>query len=275
MALGDTDRETFDRLIATNLSGPFFLTQALRPRLADGSGIVFVGIVSAMHGRARHAAYAATKGVLGFTTSLAVELAPRVRVNCVAPGATDTPMFAEAVTAYFGSMDEHEVGAGRGGRHGESSVGPGRRAGGASRRRRSAGARCQLQHRQRDDRRRRLQCSMTLEPSWSEAASGSSERLTDARVAISGGEAYASVAARRCGWKAVTMSKLVTGPRFTSDRTGSYATDTTELMAAIRLERGRARELRAQADEIDRLVDNLVRLLAVSDQSQRPPATRL
>jgi len=36
-------------------------------------------------------------------------------------------------------------------------------------------------------------------------------------------------------------------------------------MAAIRLERGRARELRAQADEIDRLVDNLVRLLAVSD----------
>ncbi len=70
------------------------------------------------------------------------------------------------------------------------------------------------------------------------------------------------------------MGKLGTGPRFTSDRAGSYGAETAELMAAIRLERGRARELRAQADEIDRLVDNLVRLLAVSDQSQRPPEAR-
>ncbi len=110
VTLEDTDRGTFDRLVATNLAGPFFLTRALRPRLADGSGIVFVGSVSALHGRARHAAYSATKaGLLGLTTSLAAELAPRVRVNCVAPGATDTPMFAEAVTAYLGSMDEHEA----------------------------------------------------------------------------------------------------------------------------------------------------------------------
>jgi NAD(P)-dependent dehydrogenase (short-subunit alcohol dehydrogenase family) len=110
VSLEDTTRPVFDQLVAVNLAGPFFLTQALRPMLADGSGIVFVGSVSALHGRPRHAAYAATKAaLLGLTTSLAAELAPRVRVNCVAPGATDTPMMAEAITAYLKGMDAEEV----------------------------------------------------------------------------------------------------------------------------------------------------------------------
>lgn len=108
--LEKTDRQTFDRLIATNLAGPFFLTQALLPSLAEGCGIVFVGSVSALHGRPRHAAYSATKaGLLGLTTSLAAELAPRARVNCVAPGATDTAMMADAVAQYLGSMDPGEA----------------------------------------------------------------------------------------------------------------------------------------------------------------------
>jgi 3-oxoacyl-[acyl-carrier protein] reductase len=112
VALAETDRRTFDQLMATNLAGPFFLTQALLPLMAEGCGIVFVGSVSATHGRPRHAAYAATKaGLLGLTTSLAVELAPRVRVNCVAPGATNTPMFADAVREYFGAMSPEEAGA--------------------------------------------------------------------------------------------------------------------------------------------------------------------
>lgn len=110
VSLADTDRETFDRLIATNLAGPFFLTRALAPYLAEGAGIVFVGSISALHGRDRHAAYSATKAaLLGLTTSLAVELAPRVRVNCVAPGAVETPMLTEAITEYLGSLSPEEV----------------------------------------------------------------------------------------------------------------------------------------------------------------------
>jgi NAD(P)-dependent dehydrogenase (short-subunit alcohol dehydrogenase family) len=110
VSLQDTTRDVFDQLVAVNLAGPFFLTRELRPVLADGGGVVFIGSVSALHGRPRHAAYAATKAaLLGLTTSLAAELAPRVRVNCVAPGATDTPMMAEAVTAYLGSMDAGEA----------------------------------------------------------------------------------------------------------------------------------------------------------------------
>jgi 3-oxoacyl-[acyl-carrier protein] reductase len=110
VSLEDTTRPTFDQLVAVNLAGPFFLTRELRPLLADGSGVVFVGSVSALHGRPRHAAYAATKAaLLGLTTSLAAELAPRTRVNCVAPGATDTPMMAEAITAYLASMSTEEA----------------------------------------------------------------------------------------------------------------------------------------------------------------------
>ena len=106
-SLSETSRRAFAELIDINVGGPFFLTQALAPRLADGAGVVFIGSVSAQHGRERHAAYAASKAaLLGLTTSLAAELAPRVRVNCIAPGATDTPMFAEAITEYVAGLDE-------------------------------------------------------------------------------------------------------------------------------------------------------------------------
>jgi 3-oxoacyl-[acyl-carrier protein] reductase len=106
----DTDRPTFDRLVATNLAGPFFLTQALLPRLGAGSSIVFVASVAAVRGRDRHAAYSATKAALyGLTVNLAAELAPNVRVNCVSPGAVQTPMFDEAVRDYFSAVGADEA----------------------------------------------------------------------------------------------------------------------------------------------------------------------
>jgi NAD(P)-dependent dehydrogenase (short-subunit alcohol dehydrogenase family) len=105
--LGETDRRTFDALVATNLGGPFFLTQALLPVLADGGSVVFVGSIAACRGRDRHAAYAATKaGLLGLTVNLAAELAPRVRVNCICVGATRTPMMEGAVRDYVAAVGE-------------------------------------------------------------------------------------------------------------------------------------------------------------------------
>jgi 3-oxoacyl-[acyl-carrier protein] reductase len=110
LSLDETDRARFDALIATNLAGPFFLTRALRRLLGEGAGVVLVGSVSVRHGRARHAAYAASKaGMLGLTANLAVELAPHVRVNCVEPGATETPMFTQAVQDWLGAMDPTEA----------------------------------------------------------------------------------------------------------------------------------------------------------------------
>jgi len=110
LSVADTDRARFDELIGINLAGPFFLTRALLPMLTDGAGVVFVGSISARLGRTRHAAYAASKaGMLGLTANLAVELAPHVRVNCVQPGATETPMFTDAVQQWFGALDPTEA----------------------------------------------------------------------------------------------------------------------------------------------------------------------
>lgn len=81
------------QVLDVNLSGPFFVAQALAPRLRDGAALIMVASVAAQTGNANHMHYAAAKaGLVNLTKSLARALAPRVRVNCVAPGVTRTPM---------------------------------------------------------------------------------------------------------------------------------------------------------------------------------------
>lgn len=103
----NTTRDDFDALVAINLAAPFFLVQALLPRFVDGAGVVFVGSVSSQRGMARHAAYGATKAALiGLTVNLATELGPRIRVNCVSPGATDTAMLADFIARSRDGLSE-------------------------------------------------------------------------------------------------------------------------------------------------------------------------
>ena len=76
-----------------NLDAVVYVCRAAIPHLADGGRIVLVASTAGQRGEAFHADYAATKGaVIALTKSLAVELAPRVTVNCVAPGWVDTEM---------------------------------------------------------------------------------------------------------------------------------------------------------------------------------------
>ena len=87
--------EQWERTRRANLDSVFFVTRAAIPRLPDGGRIVLVASTAGQRGEAFHADYAATKGaVISFTKSLAVELAPRITVNCVAPGWVDTEMSA-------------------------------------------------------------------------------------------------------------------------------------------------------------------------------------
>ncbi|HEV2317482.1 MAG TPA: SDR family NAD(P)-dependent oxidoreductase [Thermoplasmata archaeon] len=91
-----TDAE-LTRCLATNLLGPARLARRLLPLLerAEQGRIVFVTSVLAFTGSTHGAHYAAAKaGVVGLAHSLALELAPRVRVNLVAPGAIDTAILA-------------------------------------------------------------------------------------------------------------------------------------------------------------------------------------
>jgi 3-oxoacyl-[acyl-carrier protein] reductase len=89
----DIQPDEWREVLDTNLSGPFYLFQAFTPLLRDGSSVVTVSSVAANTGNAQHMHYAAAKaGLVNLTKSMARALAPRVRVNCVAPGITLTPM---------------------------------------------------------------------------------------------------------------------------------------------------------------------------------------
>lgn len=83
-----------ERLMAVNLSGTFATCRAAAPLLAaTGGTIVNIASAAALNGRAYLSAYAASKGaVVALSRALAVELAPRVRVNVVCPSSVDTPM---------------------------------------------------------------------------------------------------------------------------------------------------------------------------------------
>ncbi|WP_084000929.1 SDR family NAD(P)-dependent oxidoreductase [Actinomadura kijaniata] len=105
-----TTRAELEALWNINVSAPMLLTRALLDVLADGAGVVFIGSTAAVRGIDRHAAYGASKAALhGLTVNLAVDLAPRVRVNCVSPGGTRTPMTAAYIAAYQQGAEPERV----------------------------------------------------------------------------------------------------------------------------------------------------------------------
>ncbi|MEE4384588.1 MAG: pteridine reductase [Pseudomonadales bacterium] len=87
--VGTFDAAAWDALLGSNLRGPLFLAQALAPALREARGaIVNLVDVHAWRPLPGYPVYATAKaGLLMATRSLALELAPRVRVNAVAPGA--------------------------------------------------------------------------------------------------------------------------------------------------------------------------------------------
>jgi len=86
--LASIDQAAWDDLIGSNLKAPLFLTQAAAPHLkAAHGGVVNITDIHAERPLAGFPLYCAAKaGLLGLTRALAVELAPEVRVNAVAPG---------------------------------------------------------------------------------------------------------------------------------------------------------------------------------------------
>ncbi|HYY25107.1 MAG TPA: 3-oxoacyl-ACP reductase family protein [Candidatus Udaeobacter sp.] len=92
----DMAEEEWDRVLRINLKGTFLCSQAVAKHMIPQKAGRIISIASGrgVAGQPRSAHYAASKaGIIAFTKSLAVELAPyEITVNAIAPGATDTPM---------------------------------------------------------------------------------------------------------------------------------------------------------------------------------------
>ncbi|MCG6955226.1 MAG: SDR family oxidoreductase [Gemmatimonadetes bacterium] len=90
--------DVWDRVLETNLRGPFLLARALAPHLREhGCGrIVNIASIGGLYPTSSSIAYSASKaGLIHLTRCLAVALAPEVTVNCVAPGLIEGTRMAQ------------------------------------------------------------------------------------------------------------------------------------------------------------------------------------
>jgi meso-butanediol dehydrogenase/(S,S)-butanediol dehydrogenase/diacetyl reductase len=98
----------YDRVLAIDLKGPFFLIQAALPYIRAAKGnIVNVSSVAGNKPQGYSAAYSAAKGGLTqLTKALALELAPEgIRVNAVCPGTVDTPLVQQVAANFPPDLD--------------------------------------------------------------------------------------------------------------------------------------------------------------------------
>lgn len=104
-ALEDADEGHFDRLFDTNVKGAFLTAKACVPLLRSEGSVVFNSSVAASIGAPWCSVYGASKGAVeSFSRSLAAELLEKqVRVNCVSPGPTETPILTKSAVSEAGT----------------------------------------------------------------------------------------------------------------------------------------------------------------------------
>jgi 3-oxoacyl-[acyl-carrier protein] reductase len=94
--------DIWDRVLETNLRGPYLLARACAPHLrAHGAGrIVNIASVGGLYPGSSSIAYSASKaGLIHLSRCLAVALAPEVAVNCIAPGLVEGTRMAQRLPA--------------------------------------------------------------------------------------------------------------------------------------------------------------------------------
>jgi NAD(P)-dependent dehydrogenase (short-subunit alcohol dehydrogenase family) len=90
--IGKMDEDAFRAVIRVNLGGAYELTRALQDAFADGGAIVNMSSRAYLANIGQFNYSASKGGLVGLTRALALELAPRVRVNALAPGLTASEM---------------------------------------------------------------------------------------------------------------------------------------------------------------------------------------
>jgi NAD(P)-dependent dehydrogenase (short-subunit alcohol dehydrogenase family) len=111
-AVVDMDPAEWERVIAVNLNGAFYVSQAAARVMCDrGSGtIILIASDSGVYGQAWRTHYSASKaGVIAFVRGLAKEVGRRgVTVNAINPGTTDTPLVRKNMTPELRAQVEAE-----------------------------------------------------------------------------------------------------------------------------------------------------------------------
>ena len=91
--LDDLDAVTWNDQINLNLNANYYLIKSFKNALTEQSAIVNIASIAGHQGSLAHTAYATAKGgVVALSKSLALELAPKTRVNTISPGLIDTQM---------------------------------------------------------------------------------------------------------------------------------------------------------------------------------------
>lgn len=97
--LAETTSEQWDKIMSVNLRSVFLMCKHVVP-LMRGSGASIVNISSAagISPIPNRPAYIASKGgIIALTKALALDLTPAIRVNCICPGAVDTPLLQSSL----------------------------------------------------------------------------------------------------------------------------------------------------------------------------------
>jgi len=103
----DTDMELWKKVIDINLYGPLNMHHAVLPGMVENGGgrVVNISSDAGRVGSSGEAVYSACKGgIISFTKTMARELARKgIQLNAVAPGPTDTPLFAQVAAGEAGA----------------------------------------------------------------------------------------------------------------------------------------------------------------------------
>jgi NAD(P)-dependent dehydrogenase (short-subunit alcohol dehydrogenase family) len=98
-SLEETTEAEWDRVMSVNVKGAFLVTKHVVPHMRrnGGGAILNTGSIASFTGQAGTPVYTASKGAIALLTkSLALDFGrERIRVNCLCPGITDTPMLRE------------------------------------------------------------------------------------------------------------------------------------------------------------------------------------
>jgi NAD(P)-dependent dehydrogenase (short-subunit alcohol dehydrogenase family) len=107
----ETTEEEWDRVMAVNVKSAFLAIKHVVPhmRRAGGGTILNTGSIASLAGQVGTPVYSASKGAIALLTkSLALDLGrDKIRVNCICPGITDTPMLRDHMG--YGSTGEARI----------------------------------------------------------------------------------------------------------------------------------------------------------------------